>query len=104
VTDHKGPAIRTRPRWQVWHVVMITILVCFTIVMFRLANTAPDATAPNTQAASSKEAVAGPVDKGTAASACMDAITPMLAQRGQLTSTRLQIRPSIPTECEPASR
>ncbi len=80
MTDHKGPAIRTRPRWQVWHVVMITILVCFTIVMFRLANTAPDATAPNTQAASSKEAVAGPVDKGTAASACMDAVTPMLAQ------------------------
>ncbi len=80
MTRDKEPATRGRPRWQVWHVVIITILVCLAIVMFRLANTAPDTTASNTQAASPKEAVAGPVDKGTAASACMDAVTPMLAQ------------------------
>lgn len=66
------PTIRARAQWKNWHVVTIAILACFTASIIALGMSLPSAPAP--------VEAAGPLDKGTAASACMDAITPMLAQ------------------------
>lgn len=50
----------------------IAILACFTASIIALGMSLPRAPAP--------VETAGPLDKGAAARACMDAITPMLAQ------------------------
>lgn len=50
----------------------IAILACFTASIIALGMSLPKPPEP--------VETAGPLDKGTAASACMDAITPMLAQ------------------------